>query len=130
MILDMLERFLTTGGSETLGGNSSGTSDYWDLEVPRALEGHRKLYLNLEGIAALTGGTTPTQVVTIESDSASGFSTALVTNGTLWSGANIASTTRVKLPLPDGIKRFCRIKWAPTGSPTGGGTFKVFLSES
>jgi hypothetical protein len=137
MILDKMDSFYnttadTTGylaANETLGGTTSGTGQIRDLAELDNFGGHRKLYLNIEGAANLTGGTTPTLTVNLCSDSAIGFATAKVTNYTsgVIAAASVAAT-RIKVLLPDGVKRYSRMEWTLTGTPTGGGTFKAFLS--
>lgn len=130
MILDRHEFFraLTTG-LDTIGGNTSSNSDYRDVGVANEGNGRRKRYLNIKGLAALSGGTTPKVTITLVSDSDPGFATAKVTN---WSSGSIdvPVNTPLKVLLPEDIKRYSRIEWAVTGSPTGGGTFRAFISQS
>lgn len=137
MILDKMDFFYNTtadstgylAANEVLGGTVSGVGQIRDLASLDNFGGHRKVYLNIEGAANLTGGTTPTLTVALCSDSAVGFATAKVTN---YSSGSIAAAsvagTRIKVLLPDGVKQYSRMEWTLTGSPTGGGTFKAFLS--
>ncbi len=128
MILDKQEAYLTTAGSEDLGGTASGVSDYRDLGAKGALDGHRKTYLNIRGKSAHTGGTSPT--ITIVLTSGADGSTFGQTDATLATTITLAATTNIKIPLPEGMQRYSRIEWTVAGSPTGGGLFNAFLSNS
>ncbi len=128
MILDRHEYFraLSTG-SDTIGGNTSSNSDYRDVGVANEGNGHRKRYLNIKGIAALSGGTTPKVTITLKSGTdGSTFGTTHWSSGSI----DVPTTTPIKVALPEDIGRYSRIEWAVTGSPTGGGTFRAFISQS
>jgi methionine-rich copper-binding protein CopC len=131
-MLDKQEYFLTTAGAETLGGHASGNSDYRTLDAAEAHDGHRKKYLNIMGIADLTSTEADTVTITLVSDLAVGFATAKVTN---YTSAAIAkgsvAATRLKVLLPEDMKKYYRIEWTVTsaGTCSAGGTFKAYISE-
>lgn len=139
MILDRLDAFMTTAGSETLGYADGGnyaltpTSEVRDFGAAGAMDTSGKKYINFEGVAALAGGQGMTLAVTLESHEDADFGSSQ-TDLTLWSGANIAATSRAKFLLPEGMKRYARIKCdeghTSTDVSTSGGRFKVFLSVS
>jgi hypothetical protein len=134
MILDYQEAFLTTAASETLGGATTSASDYRDLGAANALDGHRKTYLNIEGVSDLTSTSSDTVTITLESDTAVGFGTNVTTEYTSGALAKDAiAALRTKVALPEGMYRYIRIKWTVTTSGTitaSTGTFKAYLSNS
>lgn len=123
MIVDKQDYFLTTGGSEELGAHTNGNSDYRDFHAAGAMDTSKKKYLVIQGVSALSGGTTPKVTITLKSGTdGSTFGT------TDWSsGAIDVPTGTIRVQLPEAIKRYGRIEWALSGSPTGGGKFKAFL---
>ncbi len=135
MILDMQDSFLSTATPplETIGGYASGVSDYRDTGEASSLDGHRKLYLNIEGIANLTSDGADTVTITLTTDTATGFATAkrtLYTSGAIAKGA--VAATRTKILVPEGASRYIRVEWtiSAIGTSSAGGTFKAFLSVS
>jgi len=139
MIRDKLDFFTvaTAAGGQTdkelIGPGTSSTqqntySEYRDLGAVGAMDGSRKKYLILEGVSALTGGT---YAITLENDD-DGAGTNLATALTLVAASgNVAATTRLKVPLPEGLKKFIRIKAAASAATgLGAGLFKVFLAMS
>jgi len=134
MILDLEEFFLTTLGSESLGGSTTSQSDYRDNGVAEANDGHRKKYLNIEGVSNLTSDGADTVTITLVSDTAVGFATNKTTHYT--SGAiakDEIAAKRLKIALPEGMYRYMRVEWTVTaiGSKTvSTGLFKAFISNS
>lgn len=128
MILDRQDAFVSTATPpvETLGGTASGVSEIRNLESAGALDGSKKVWLNIVGVA---GSTSDTLTIILASDSAVGFATAKVTNYTTAAIAGTAmAATRIKVLLPEGVKAFSRIEW--THSSNNSITFKAFLSNS
>jgi hypothetical protein len=135
MILDDNEYFKTvTTAVTTLGGSTSSASDYFDMEETGAMDGHRKKYLNIEGILDLTSDGADTVTITLESDTAVGFATNLTTHYTTGALAKDAIAALDKhVLLPEGMYRYFRIKWVVTaiGSKTAStGTFVAYISNS
>lgn len=132
MILDKQEAFVTVSTAlETLGGHESGVSDYVDFGAANALDGHKKMYLNIAGIADLEASGSETITIALVSDTNPNFATAKkteFTSGAIAKGS--VAAYRKKIQIPEGMYRYVRIEWTISGTSTGGGTFKAFRSES
>ncbi len=139
MIRDKSDFFVvaTAAGGQTdkelIGPGTTSTqqttySEYRDLGADSALDGHRKVYLNLEGVSALTGGTYTITLEHADDDSGTNLATALTL---VAATGNVAATTRLKFPLPEGLKNCVRVNaLASAATGLGGGLFKVFFSAS
>lgn len=112
-------------GNGTTSASAVLTSFYRDLGAAGAADGSLKKYIALDGISALSAGTYT--IILEGADDLTG--TNLTTYATLVSGANISATTRVKLPLPENMKRFVRVKATPSGAATGG-LFRAYIANS
>jgi len=135
MIIDLNEYFKTTDATpvDDLGGHESGYSDYFDKEIAAAMDGHRKIYLNIEGTSDLTSTDADTETIVLESDTAVGFATNVTTHFTSGALAKDAiAAYRKKVLLPEGMYRYFRIKWtiSSVGTSSAGGHFHAYLSNS
>lgn len=133
MMTDKQEYFLTTGGSETIGGYTSGTSDYRTLDAAKAHDGHRKKYLNIAGITDMTSTGSDTLTIALVSDTDSGFATAKKTDHSFTAIAKGSiAATRLKIALPEDMYKYYRLEWtvSSNGTPSAGGTFKAWISNS
>jgi hypothetical protein len=128
MILDRLDAFQTTAntGIETLGGTSSGVSLSRGLGATGAMDTSGKKYLNIYGIAVTSSETITIKLMGGTDDST--FGTTEYTTGAI-TGTTDLGATRLKIQLPENMKKFVRIEW--TKSATSDSlTFRAFLSNS
>jgi hypothetical protein len=98
---------------------TAASTDYIDFGSDRDVGVHPTKYLVVTSKAA-PGGTSPTIVISIETDDNASFSSAstIATTATL-AAAAFASGTRVVLPLPFANERYMRAKYTLGGtSPT------------
>ncbi len=124
MIIDKLAYYKTSAGSESLGGYADGNSEYMRFRAAGAHDGHRKFYLNIFGVAQLSGGASPKITINLTSgEDGSTFGQTDYTTGAI----DIPDGIK-RVPLPEGIDEYSRIEWTVSGAPTGGGTFKAFIS--
>jgi hypothetical protein len=135
MIIDLNEYFMTTDDPpvDDLGGHASGYSDYFDSGEAESMDGHRKVYLNIEGTSDLTSDGADTETIILESDTAVGFATNVTTHYTSGALAKDAiAAVRTKVLLPEGMYRYFRIKWtiSSVGTSSAGGHFHAYLSNS
>ncbi len=133
MQIDDQQFFLTTAGSKTLcGAYVSGVSDYRDTGAAGALDGHRKKYLNIEGLVDLTSTDADTLTIKLVSHDDVLFSgpTTEYTTGAIAKDA-IADAI-YHIALPEDMLRYIRIEWTVTsvGTVSAGGSFNAFLSDS
>jgi len=126
-ISNVLDIFSTLAGGTT---NPAGISPNTRLDI-----GGRELYLIVSVNAQLTGGTSPTLAVTLETADDSGLTTndtVLYSTGALSQAVfGPAGTLLIAMPLPLALyRRYVGLRYTITGGPLTGGSVDAFLTPT
>lgn len=126
---NVLDIFSTLAGGTT---NAAAVSPNARIDIG---SGPGDLYLVVSTAVALTGGTTPTLTITLESADDAGLTTnAQVhysTSALAQAAFTTAGTTLVAIRLPAGLyRRYVGIRYTITGGPLGAGAVDAFLTPT